>query len=134
MKKIFILAATSAVAALSFCTLSLAQPETTVTITKTPPPPPPSGVKICYKPVHSTVTATRVINRCGPYGGCRKIRVSRDFDVITYKNCQIIKGAPCAPGYKTYGWYPNRMEARDALDRCVHTIKGDVPQEWEVNF
>lgn len=131
MKKILILAAASAAATFLFSSLSMAAPETTVTISKTGP----SGVRICYKPVHRTVTASRVIDRCGPYGGpCRQIRVSREFDVITNKDCHIVKGAPCPSNYKTFGRYNNRMEAKDALDRCLHTIKGDVPQEWRVTF
>ncbi len=131
MKKILILTAASAAATFLFCSLSMAEPETTVTITKTAP----SGVKICYKPVHRTVTATRVIDRCGPYGGpCRQIRVTREFEVMMNKDCHFVKGSPCDPGYKTYGRYPNRMEAKDALDRCRNTINGDVPQGWRVTF
>jgi hypothetical protein len=102
--------------------------ETTVTVVKTPPP----GFKVCYHPVQRNIQGTRIVERCGPYG-CRQFRITRDFFVTVYKECHIAKS--CTPGdYRTYGKYPNKMQAADALDRCQHTVSGDVPGGWRITY
>jgi hypothetical protein len=131
MKKILNLAAASAVITLLFSSLSMAQPETTITITKTVTS---SGAKICYTPSHRTVTATRTMRRCGPAGMCRDIRITRQFEVMVNEDCHMVKSSSCPKGYKSFGWYPNQMEARQAVQRCRHTINGNVPTEWNVAY
>jgi hypothetical protein len=129
MKKVLKWAAASAVMTLLFSSLSLAQPVTTITISK-----PSSGAKVCYRPSHRTVTASRTIRRCGPGGMCRDIRVSREFDVRVNEDCHTIQGSSCPGGYKSFGWYPSQSEAREAVKRCRHTINGNVPSEWNVTY
>ena len=96
---------------------------TTVTVVKTVP-----GFKVCYHPVQRHVEGSRIVQRCGPYG-CRDFRITRDFYVTTYADCHIAKSCE---SFRTYGWYPNRMEARDARDRCQHTVNGSMPHEWRI--
>jgi hypothetical protein len=99
---------------------------TTVTVVKVKPVP---GFKVCYHSMQRHVEGTRIVQRCGPYG-CRDFRITRDFYVTVYKDCHVSKSCD---GFKTYGWYPNKMEARDARDRCQHTVNGNVPNEWRIS-
>ncbi len=103
----------------------MSKSNTTVTVVKTVP----SGYKVCYHSVQRHVEGSRIVQRCGPYG-CRDFRITRDFYVTMYGDCHISKSCE---GFKTYGWYPNKMEARDARDRCQHTVNGSVPNEWRIS-
>lgn len=103
---------------------------TTVTVVKGGTTPPP-GFKVCYRASQRHIEGSRIVQRCGPYG-CRDFRISRDFYVTVYKDCHMSKF--CAHGYQTYGWYPTKMEARDATERCERTIKGMVPEGWRLSF
>lgn len=135
MKKLIQWAAGCTAAALLFSPLAFAQPlppagTTTITVEKITPPP--SGYKICYVPSQRHVQGSRVVQRCGPYG-CNNFRVTRDFYVTVYEDCHLEKYS-CSRGYKSYGWYPSKHEARNALDRCQHTINGNVPTEWHIQY
>lgn len=99
--------------------------KTTVTVVKVKPVP---GFKVCYHSMQRHVEGSRIVQRCGPYG-CRDFRITRDFYVTVYRDCHIAKSCD---GFRTYGWYPNKMEARDARDRCQHTVNGSVPNEWRI--
>lgn len=103
----------------------------TVTIVKTTPPPP--GYKVCYMPVPRTVEGSRTVTRCGPYGRCQEFRVTREFDVIAYKDCHIEKYS-CSRGYKKFGWYPNLSETKQAVIRCHKTVSSTVPGEWRISY
>lgn len=140
MKKLIKLAASGAVAALLISSMSFAQTQTqqpakpttvnteTVTVTKTTAP---KGFKVCYIPSHRHVEGSRIVERCGPFG-CRTFRISREFEVIAYEDCHVMKDT-CSHQYKTFGWYPTRFEAHDAADRCMHTYKGEVPSTWRIS-
>ena len=83
------------------------------------------------------VEGTRVVQRCGPYGGCRDFRITRSFEVRVNEDCHIEKFA-CPHGYHQYGWYPNRSEARSAVDRCHHTVvgggQGMGTEGWKITY
>lgn len=104
-------------------------PSTTVTVTKTGP----VGYHVCYRPMSRQVQASRIIQRCG-YNGCRAFRVTRTFDVTVYENCHL-QMAPCSTnGFARFGFYPTKQEARGAVDRCMHTMGGQVPTDWQAIY
>ncbi|MBS0349851.1 MAG: hypothetical protein JSR33_01455 [Proteobacteria bacterium] len=87
--------------------------------------------RVCYHPAPRHVTGTRIVERCGAYG-CRQFRITREFDVTKYEDCHISK-VPCNHGYRNFGVFPTRDEARDAVHRCMHTMSG-APGEWRVSY
>ncbi len=110
-------------------TTTVAPAGTTVTVVKTGP----MGYNVCYRPMSRRVQASRIIQRCG-YHGCQAFRVTRTFDVTVYSNCHVQVG-PCSPnGFARFGFYPTKQEARYAVDRCQHTIGGQVPTDWRVMY
>ena len=138
MKTLIKWATAGAVATLLFSPLSFAQssppppaPTSTVTVQPVSPPPPP-GFKVCYMPQPKHIERSRIVQRCGPYGGCQNFRVTRSFDVTAYTDCHLEKYA-CSRGYKNFGWYPSKSEAKDAMRRCQNTISGNVPGNWNMN-
>lgn len=137
MKKLTRWATASAVAALLFSPFTFA--ETTITpvggnttVTVTPVSSSPSGFNVCYLPTPRHVEGSRIVQRCGPYG-CQNFRVTRSFDVTVYQDCHLEKYS-CPRGYKKFGWYPSKHDARNAISRCQNTISGNVPNEWRVNY
>jgi len=131
MKKLIKLAIAGAAAALLFSPLSYAQEPGTTTITVEKVGPSSSGYKVCYRPEQRKVEGSRIVQRCGGGMGCQNFKVTREFYVTVYSDCHLEKYS-CPSNYKTFGRYPNKSEARDAVDRCSHTISGNVPQEWRV--
>lgn len=119
--------------------------DTTVTTTTTATPAPtgattvtvvkeqPYKFNVCYVPVNKTVVGSRMIRRCGPYG-CQNIRVTREFVVRVNSDCHIQKESCSKVGYVRFGRYPTRMEARDAMDRCTHSVSSAIPHEWHVVY
>ncbi len=91
------------------------------------------GYNVCYFPVHRHVQASRIVRRCGPHGFCRDVRVTRDFYVRVNTDCHIQVGH-CTRGGARYGSYPNKFEARNALNRCAHTVNGQIPPGWHITF
>jgi hypothetical protein len=105
-------------------------PATTVTVTKTGP----MGYHVCYRPMSRQVQASRTIERCGGYAGCQTFRVTRTFNVSVYSNCHW-QTTPCSSnGFARFGFYPTKDEAHYAIDRCQHTIMGQLPAEWRVTY
>ncbi len=104
-------------------------PSTAVTVTKTGP----VGYHVCYRPASRRVDASRIVQRCG-YNGCHTFRITRTFDVTVYENCHW-QMTPCAAsGFARFGFYPTKQEARGAVDRCMHTIGGQVPADWQPTY
>jgi hypothetical protein len=130
MKKLIKWAAAGCAAALLFSSLSFAAPPppppTTTTTVTVKPAPPPSGWNVCYKPALRHMQGSRVIQRCNGYYGCQNFRVTREFDVTAYTDCHLEKYS-CPQGYRTFGWYPSKDEARDAVTRCSGTFKTNAP-------
>jgi len=144
MKKLLKWASLGAVAALLFSPLSYAQsttittmppPETTITIEKAPSTS-SSGFKVCYMPSTRHVEGSRMVQRCGNFG-CQNFRVTRDFDIKIYQDCHLEKSS-CPRGYKSFGWYPNKSQAMDAVDRCQTTItsmdNSSLPGGWKITY
>lgn len=147
MKKLTKWAAAGLASALLFGSLAFAQPEPTTMTTTMPttttvvvkPTTPPPGWKVCYKPQLRQVTGSRIIQRCNGYYGCQNFRVTRTFDVTAYTDCHLEKYS-CSKGYHTFGWYPDKDQARDAVTRCSGTFKTNAPMmmpnggQWRVNY
>lgn len=137
MKKLIKWATAGAAAALLFSSLAFAQtspppPPGTTTVTVQPVSSQPSGFKVCYLPQPRHVEGSRIVQRCGPYGGCQNFRVTRSFEMTAYTDCHIEKYS-CSRGYKSFGWYPSKYDARDAVSRCQNTFSGNVPGDWKMN-
>lgn len=130
-----------AVAALLASSLSMAQ--------TVPPPPPPGstitvekmtspGYKVCYMPRTREVQSSRIVRRCGRFR-CENFRVTQTVTVRVYADCHIERQG-CPRGYRNFGTYPSRWDARDAVDRCQHTVVhggGGAPApvgDWQMNY
>jgi hypothetical protein len=138
MKKSIQWAAGCCAAALLISPVTFAQPSTsdngtaTITVEKVGTVSPPQGFNVCYMPTQRHIEGSRIVQRCGPYG-CQNFRVTREFFVTVYQDCHLEKYA-CPRGYRNFGWYPNKYEARSAMDRCQHTINGNVPSDWRITY
>ncbi len=108
------------------------QPGRTVTVERVGHPG-YGGYNVCYFPVHRHVQATRIVRRCGQHGFCRDVQVTRDFYVRVNTDCHI-KVGPCLRGGARYGSYPNKFDARHALNRCERSINGEIPPGWHVRY
>lgn len=92
----------------------------------------PQGYNVCYFPVHRHVQGSRVVRRCGNYG-CQDFRVTRDFYVRVNTDCHMQVNR-CSQGSMRYGTYPSKYEARNAVNRCEHTLSGDIPHGWNIMY
>ncbi len=115
-------------------TTTMPNKTTKVTVVKTKKTE-PAGYKVCYMPTTRHIARTHWVRRCGPFGNCRDIRVSREMDVVVYKDCHMEKYS-CSRSYKKFGWYETRSEAKEAVSRCEHTVSSSStnPQEWKMSF
>jgi hypothetical protein len=86
----------------------------TVVVTKTPAPP--KNFFVCYNRITKYVTHNVNIERCNPYGMCRRIIVPVHRKVVAVKNCQI-NTRGCSSMSK-FGWYPTGMQAQKGLSAC----------------